>query len=129
MDRHSPPPAIFPSDNDNTKPTDTDIMREYAIDILFASEYHTGDTEEIETVDALKAPDSAQFITAILIARATLATPSHSTALLAPFITAASSKQLSPPLQLMRKRAQYSPFPKKLTSVRSFASPLNYPPS
>ena len=65
MEQHNPPPAIFPSDNDNTEPTDTDIMREYAIDTLFASEYHTGDTEEIETVDALKAPDSAQFITAI----------------------------------------------------------------
>ena len=40
-------------------------MREYAIDTLFASEYHTGDTEEIETIDALKAPDRTQFITAI----------------------------------------------------------------
>eukprot|EP01035_Chromulina_nebulosa_P031522 gene31522-42028_t len=65
MDGLNPPPAIFPTDNDDTEPTDTDIMREYAIDTLFASEYHTGDTEEIETVDALKAPDRAQFITAI----------------------------------------------------------------
>ena len=38
MERHNPPPAIFPSDNDTTDPTDTDIMREYAIDTLFASE-------------------------------------------------------------------------------------------
>jgi hypothetical protein len=45
--------------------TDTDIMRSYAIDTLFDSEYYTGDTEEIETADALKAPDSAQFIIAI----------------------------------------------------------------
>ena len=42
-----------------------DIMRSYAIDTLFDSEYYTGDTEEIETADALKAPDSAQFIIAI----------------------------------------------------------------
>jgi hypothetical protein len=45
--------------------TDTDIMRTFTIDTLFDSEYYTGDTEEIETTDALKAPDSAQFITAI----------------------------------------------------------------
>ena len=61
----NPPPAIFPSDNDDS-PTDTDIMREYAIDTLFiASEYYTGDTEEIETQDALKAPDRDKFILAI----------------------------------------------------------------
>jgi len=46
-------------------PTSSSIMRSYAIDTLFDSEYYTGDTEEIETTDALKAPDSAQFITAI----------------------------------------------------------------
>ena len=40
-------------------------MREYAIDTLFASEYYTGDTEEIETQDALKAPDRDKFILAI----------------------------------------------------------------
>ena len=45
--------------------TDTDIMRSYAIDTLFDSEYYTGDTEEIETADALKAPDSDPFIIAI----------------------------------------------------------------
>ena len=28
MDQHYPPPAIFPSDNDNVEPTDTDIMHE-----------------------------------------------------------------------------------------------------
>ena len=40
-------------------------MRSYAIDTLFDFEYYIGDTEEIETADALKAPDSAQFIIAI----------------------------------------------------------------
>eukprot|EP01036_Dinobryon_divergens_P061787 gene61787-biopygen27881 len=64
MDRENPPPSIFNTDNDGS-PTDTDIMRSYAIDTLFASEYYTGDTEEIETTDALKAPDSAQFTVAI----------------------------------------------------------------
>eukprot|EP01036_Dinobryon_divergens_P035459 gene35459-biopygen28015 len=49
----------------HTTPTDTDIMRSYAIDTLFASEYYTGNTEEIDTTDALKAPDSAQFTIAI----------------------------------------------------------------
>ena len=34
-------------------------MRSYAMDTLFDSEYYTGDTEEIETVDTLKVPDSA----------------------------------------------------------------------
>ena len=46
-------------------PSDTDIMRSYAIDTLFDSEYYTGDTEEIETMDAHRAPDSDQFIAAI----------------------------------------------------------------
>ena len=64
MDRENPPPSIFDTDNDSS-PTDTDIMRSYAIDTLFASEYYTGDTEEIETADALKAPDSAEFTVAI----------------------------------------------------------------
>jgi len=65
MDRENPPPAIFPTDDNDHTLTDTDIMRSYAIDTLFDSEYYTGDTEEIETADALKAPDSAQFIIAI----------------------------------------------------------------
>eukprot|EP01035_Chromulina_nebulosa_P004589 gene4589-biopygen3825 len=64
MDRENPPPSIFGTDNDGT-PTDTDVMRSHAIDTLFASEYYTGDTEEIETTDALKAPDSAHFTIAI----------------------------------------------------------------
>ena len=64
MDRENPPAPIFPTDNDSL-PSDTDIMRTYAIDTLFDSEYYTGDTEEIETTEALQAPDSAQFITAI----------------------------------------------------------------
>ncbi len=64
MDRDNPPPPIFSTDNDGI-PTDTDIMRSYALDTLFASEYYTGDTEEIETTDALRAPDSAQFTVAI----------------------------------------------------------------
>ena len=65
MDRETPPLAIFPIDDNEHTLTDTDIMRSYTIDTLFDSEYYTGDTEEIETTDALKAPDSAQFITAI----------------------------------------------------------------
>ena len=64
MDIDSPSPSIFPTDNDQAK-TDTDIIRSYAIDTLFASEYCSGDTEEIETIDALRAPDREQFITAI----------------------------------------------------------------
>jgi hypothetical protein len=41
-------------------------MRSYAIDTtLFASEYYTGDTEEIETAEALRAPDRELFILAI----------------------------------------------------------------
>ena len=65
MDRENPRPAIFPTDNNEHPLTDKNIMCSYAIDSLFDSEYYTGDTEEIETADALKAPDSAQFIIAI----------------------------------------------------------------
>jgi hypothetical protein len=61
MDRDIPPPPIFPTDNDS-QPSDTEIMRSYAIDTLFDSAYYTGDTEEIETTEALRAPDRAQFI-------------------------------------------------------------------
>ena len=64
MNQENPPPAIFPTDNDDQN-TDSDTMRSYAIDTLFASEYYTGDTEEIETTEALQAPDREQFILAI----------------------------------------------------------------
>ena len=64
MDRENPPPQTFPTDCD-AMPPDTDIMRSYAIDTLFDSKYYTGDTEEIEIMDALRAPDSDQFISAI----------------------------------------------------------------
>ena len=64
MDQEIPPPLIFPTDN-NGQPTDSDIMRSHAIDTLFASEYHIGDTEKIETTEALRAPDREQFIYAI----------------------------------------------------------------
>jgi hypothetical protein len=64
MNIDSPSPPIFPTDNDQAN-IDTDIMRSYAIDTLFASEYYSRDTEEIETIDALCAPDREQFITAI----------------------------------------------------------------
>ena len=64
MDRDNSPPPIFQTDNDAV-PSDTDIMRSYAIDTLFVSEYYTGDTEEIETKDALRAPNSDEFIAAI----------------------------------------------------------------
>jgi hypothetical protein len=48
MDRENPPPAIFPTDDNDHTLTDKDIMRSYyAIDTLFDSEYYTGDTEEI----------------------------------------------------------------------------------
>ena len=40
MERENPPPPIFATDNDG-QPSDTDIMRSYAIDTLFASEYYT----------------------------------------------------------------------------------------
>jgi len=49
MDRENPPPAIFPTDDNDHTLTDTDIMRSYAIDTLFDSEYYTGDTKEMET--------------------------------------------------------------------------------
>ena len=45
MDREKPRPAIFPTDDNDHTLTDTDIMRSYAIDTLFDSEYYTGDTE------------------------------------------------------------------------------------
>jgi hypothetical protein len=63
MDRKNSPPALFPTDNDSFI-SDTDIMRSYAIDTLVDSEYYIGNTEEIETTEALQAPDSEQFITA-----------------------------------------------------------------
>ena len=37
----SPNPPIFSTDNDQAE-TDTDIMRSYAIDTLFTSEYYSG---------------------------------------------------------------------------------------
>ena len=40
-------------------------MRSYAIDMLFASEYYTGDTKQKETAEALRAPDRELFILAI----------------------------------------------------------------
>ena len=61
MDRENPPPALFPTDNDSFI-SDVDIMCSYAIDTLFDSEYYIGDTEEIETTEALQAPDSEHFI-------------------------------------------------------------------
>jgi hypothetical protein len=64
MDRENPPPALFSTDNESLI-SDTDIMRSYAIDTLFDSEYYIGDTEEIETTEALQAPDSEHFIIAI----------------------------------------------------------------
>ena len=65
MDRDNPPPPIFPTTDNDQLLSDTDIMRSYAIDTLFYSAYYTGDTEEIETAEALHAPDKDQFITAI----------------------------------------------------------------
>ncbi len=44
IDRENPPPQIFQTDND-AMPSDTDIMRSFAIDTLFDSEYYTRDTE------------------------------------------------------------------------------------
>jgi hypothetical protein len=38
LDRENPPPAIFPTDDNEHTLTDTDIMRSYAIDTLFDSE-------------------------------------------------------------------------------------------
>ncbi len=59
-----PTPPIFPTDNDS-QPSNRDIMRSYSIDTLFASEYYTGDTKEIETAEANRAPDRELFILAI----------------------------------------------------------------
>ena len=56
MDQENPSSPIFPTKNDG-QPSGSDVMRLYAIDTLFASEYFTGDTEEIETTEALRAPD------------------------------------------------------------------------
>ena len=53
MDHENPPPPIFPTDNDSQL-SDCDIMRSYTIDTLFASEYYTGDTEEIETAKEIE---------------------------------------------------------------------------
>jgi hypothetical protein len=65
MDRETPPSALFSIDNESLI-SDTDIMRSYTtIDNLFDSEYYIGDTEEIETTEALQAPDSEHFIIAI----------------------------------------------------------------
>ena len=65
MDRDNPPPTIFPTTDNDQLLSDTDILRSYAIDTLFDSAYYTGDTEEIETTEALRAPDRDQFIAAI----------------------------------------------------------------
>ena len=65
MDRDNPPPPIFPTTDNDQLISDTDLMRSYAIDTLFDSAYYTGDTEEIETAEALRAPDRDQFIIAI----------------------------------------------------------------
>ena len=65
MDRDNPPPPIFPTTDNNQLISDTNIMRSYALDTLFDSAYCTGDTEEIETAEALRGPDRAQFIIAI----------------------------------------------------------------
>jgi len=65
MDRDNPPPSIFPTTDNDQLTSDTDIMRSYAIDTLFDSAYYTGDTEEIETTEALRASDRDQFIIAI----------------------------------------------------------------
>ena len=65
MDRDNPPSPIFPTTDNDQLISDTDLMRSYAIDTLFDSAYYTGDTEEIETAEALRAPDRDQFILAI----------------------------------------------------------------
>jgi hypothetical protein len=59
---NSPPPPLF--DDNHHSPNDSDIMHNYAIDTLFDPSYHTTDTEEIETKDALRAPDKDLFIAA-----------------------------------------------------------------
>ena len=63
MTTDNPPPPLF--DDNHHSPNDSDIMHNYAIDTLFDPSYHTTDTEEIETKDALRAPDKDQFIAAI----------------------------------------------------------------
>ena len=65
MDRDNPPPPIFPTTDNDQLPSDIEMMRSYAIDTLYDSAYYTGDTEEIETAEALHAPDREQFIAAI----------------------------------------------------------------
>ena len=65
MDCDNPPPPIFPTTDNDQLISDTDLMRSYAIDTLFDSAYYIGDTEEIETAEALRAPDRDQFILAI----------------------------------------------------------------
>jgi hypothetical protein len=62
MTTHSPPPPLF---DDNFHPPDADTVHAYAIDTLFDPSYHTTDTEEIETKEALLAPDREKFIAAI----------------------------------------------------------------
>jgi hypothetical protein len=57
MDRDNPPPPIFPTTDNDQMISDTNLMRSYAIDTLFDSAYYTGDTEEFETAEALRAPD------------------------------------------------------------------------
>ena len=64
VDRDIPPTTIFPTDND-CQPSNTDLMRSYAIDTLFDSAYYTGDTKEIGTTETLRAPDRTQFIETI----------------------------------------------------------------
>ena len=55
MTTDNSPPPLF--DDNNHSPNDSDIMHNYAIDTLFDPSYHNTDTEEIETKDALRAPD------------------------------------------------------------------------
>jgi hypothetical protein len=62
MTTDSPPPPLF---DDNFRPPDADTIHAYAIDTLFDPSYHTTDTEEIETKEALLAPDRDKFIAAI----------------------------------------------------------------
>ena len=57
MGRDNPPPPIFQTTDNDQLISDTDLMRSYAIDTLFDSAYYTGDTEEIETAEALRASD------------------------------------------------------------------------
>ena len=57
MDRENLPPALFLTDNDSFI-SETDIIRSHEIDTIFDSEYYIGETEEIETTEALLAPDS-----------------------------------------------------------------------